>query len=118
MFKRIGKLIIRLLVVIMLCINLVSTSMAFASSTVKVTRITLSNSSLSASKGDTSTLTATIAPSTTTNKAVTWKSSNKKVAKVDSNGKITAVSKGTATITCTSNDGSKKKSSCKVTVTK
>jgi hypothetical protein len=34
--------------------------------------------------------------------AVTWKSSNPKVAKVNQNGKVTGVKKGTATITATS----------------
>ncbi len=43
----------------------------------------------------------------------TYKSSNKKVAKVNSSGKVTAVKKGTAKITVTNN---KVKASCKVTV--
>src|SRR5471030_339769 len=117
MFKGMGKPIIKLLVVIMIFINLVPTQIALASSTTKVTGITLSNSRLSIAKADTSTLTVTITPSAATNKGVKWESSNTKVAKVDSNGKITAVSKGTANITCTAKDGSKKKSTCKVTVT-
>ncbi len=116
MFKKVGKKVIKSLVVIIMCINLVPTSMAFASTT-RVTGITLSNSSLSIAKGNATTLTATITPNTATNKAVKWESSNTKVAKVDSNGKITAVSKGTATITCKAKDTSKKKATCKVTVT-
>ena len=47
---------------------------------------------------------------------VTWKSSNKKVAKVNAEGKITAVGDGTATITATANDGSGKKVTFKVKV--
>ena len=50
------------------------------------------------------------------NKAVTWKSSNTKVATVSSTGKVTAVGKGTATITATTKVGNKKASS-KITVT-
>ena len=47
---------------------------------------------------------------------VTWKSSNNKVATVSSKGVVKAVKKGTAIITCTAVDGSKKKATCKVTV--
>ncbi|MCH5304312.1 MAG: Ig-like domain-containing protein, partial [Ruminococcus sp.] len=45
--------------------------------------------------------------------ATTYKSSSSKVAKVDSNGKVTALKKGTATITVTNNNAS---TSFKVTV--
>lgn len=45
-----------------------------------------------------------------------YKTSNKKVATVNEKGMITALGKGTATITVTANDGSGKKASCKVTV--
>lgn len=47
---------------------------------------------------------------------VKWTSSNTKVATVDSNGKVTALAKGTATITCKALDGSGKSAKCKVTV--
>lgn len=46
----------------------------------------------------------------------TWTSSNKKVASVDANGKVKALKAGTATITGTAADGSKKKVTCKITV--
>lgn len=46
--------------------------------------------------------------------AVSWKSSKKTVAKVNSKGKVTAKKKGTVTITCTDKNGKKYK--CKVTV--
>lgn len=58
----------------------------------------------------TATIKATVAGA---NKTVTWKSSNDKIAKVDKNGKITAVKAGKATITATANGISK---SVKVTV--
>jgi len=58
----------------------------------------------------------TAKPSDATNKAVTWKSSNTKIATVDKNGKVKAVKKGTVTITATAKDGSGKKVTCKVTV--
>lgn len=61
------------------------------------------------------TLKATITPTNATNKKVTWKSSNTKVASVSTNGKVTAKNSGTATITATTVDGAKK-ATCKITV--
>ena len=49
-------------------------------------------------------------------KAVTYKSSNKKVATVTSKGVVKGVKAGTATITATSKKNSKVKATCKVTV--
>jgi uncharacterized protein YjdB len=85
---------------------------------IKATGVSLNKTTLSLTVGKTSTLTKTVKPVTTTNKNVTWKSSNTSVAKVDSSGKVTAVGVGKATITCTTKDGSKKKATCTVTVTK
>lgn len=51
------------------------------------------------------TLKVTYNPSNATNKNVTWVSSDTSVARVDTNGKVTGVSDGTATITVTSNEG-------------
>lgn len=85
---------------------------------VKVSRITLSASTgLALTKGQTQKLTATVAPANATNKAVTWKTSDKNVATVSENGLVTAVGGGDATITCTAKDGSGVKATCKVTVT-
>ncbi|MCF0166083.1 MAG: Ig-like domain-containing protein, partial [Bacteroidales bacterium] len=50
-------------------------------------------------------LTATVYPSNATNKSVTWSSSNTAVATVDNNGKVTAKTKGEATITVRTVDG-------------
>lgn len=60
----------------------------------------------------------TVVLSNAANKVVTWKSSNTKVATVNSRGKVTAKSPGAATITCTAKDGSGKKATCKITVRK
>ena len=85
---------------------------------VKVSRITLSASNgLALTKGKTQKLTATIAPANATNQAVAWSTSNKNVATVSENGLVTAVGGGDATITCTAQDGSNVKATCKVTVT-
>ena len=52
-------------------------------------------------------LTATVTPDNATNKNVSWESSNTSVAIVDNTGYVTAKSKGTATITATTEDGGK-----------
>ena len=83
---------------------------------VKVSKITLNKTSASLVKGDTLALKATVTPTNATNKAVTWKSSNTKIATVSSSGKVTAKAAGTVTITCTAKDGSGKKATCKITV--
>ncbi len=49
---------------------------------------------------------------------VTWTSSNPSVATVSSSGRVIGVSVGSATITCTANDGSGVSGSCNVTVKK
>jgi len=59
-------------------------------------------------------LKATVKPSDTTDKTITWKTSNKKVATVDKNGKVTAKKKGTCVITAVTSNG--KKAKCKITV--
>lgn len=61
-------------------------------------------------------LKATISPRNATNKKVSYKSSNKKVAEVNSSGKVTAKKKGKATITVTSKSNPKVKKSIKITV--
>ena len=83
--------------------------------TVGVTGVTLNTSTLELIAGDTESLTATVAPSDATNKAVTWTSSKESVATVDANGKVTAVGAGEATITVTTTDGSFT-ATCTVTV--
>ncbi|MBQ2985915.1 MAG: Ig-like domain-containing protein [Tyzzerella sp.] len=73
---------------------------------VATTGVTLNKNSVSLVTGDMETLIATVTPDNATNKAVSWKSSDTTVATVDSNGKVTAMKKGTATITVTTEDGS------------
>jgi len=81
-----------------------------------VTAIVLSDATTSLWVGKTKTLTATVTPTTSSNTAVNWSSSNNNVATVSSKGVITAKSKGTCTITCTAADGYGTKNTCEVTV--
>ena len=83
-----------------------------------VKSITLNNTSKTLLTGNSFSLSATIAPTNATNQSVSWSSSNSGVASVSSDGAVTAVSAGTATITASANDGSGVKASCTVTVEK
>jgi len=80
-----------------------------------VTGVKLNKPTLSLNVGGTSTLKATLVPSDAENKTLTWASSDKKIATVSSKGVVTAVKKGTATITVTTQDG-KKMATCVVKV--
>lgn len=82
---------------------------------VPVTGVSLNKTSLTLSEGDTQTLTATVSPTTATDKEVTWASDNETVATVTSSGAIVAKNAGTAVITVTTHDGAKT-ASCAVTV--
>ncbi|MHC6204151.1 Ig-like domain-containing protein [Breznakiellaceae bacterium SP9] len=75
-------------------------------SPITVSGVTLNKSSLSLVVGASETLTAAVAPLNAANQAVTWSSSNSGIASVTS-GVVTAVAPGTATITVTTDDGSR-----------
>ena len=83
---------------------------------VHVTGISLDRNSATIKEGEYITLVATVTPSNADNKSVSWSSSSDAVATVDAEGKVTAVSKGTATIKAEAMDGSGKYASCLVTV--
>lgn len=65
---------------------------------IPVKQITLDRTQLVLKKGETATLTATISPENATYKDVIWSSSNSSIARIDQNGKITAVSPGNTVI--------------------
>jgi hypothetical protein len=94
-----------------LCVNVGGTP-----SVAKATGITINKTALTLTTGKTYALKATIAPANANTKAISWTSSNTKVATVDKNGNVKAIGKGTATITATTTDGSNIKKTCKVTV--
>ena len=80
-----------------------------------VTSVKLNAKSKVLYNGKATTLKATVSPSNASNKAVTWKTSNSKVATVNAKGIVTAKKPGYAYITVTTKD-SKKTARCKVTV--
>ena len=89
---------------------------AFKTKPINVTGVTLDKSTLSLEEGATGNLVATVAPSTASDKTVTFASSDAEVATVDNTGKVTAVKAGNADITVTTKDGSKT-AKCTLTVT-
>lgn len=68
--------------------------------------------------GNSVTVTATVTPDNATNATVNWTSSDEKVATVDSNGKVTAVAAGNATIKATSESDGDVSSTYELTVNK
>lgn len=85
---------------------------------IPLTGITLNKTALTLTKGETAELSVTeyTPEDTTDEKTVTWKSSNEDAVIVDESGKVTAVAKGTATITATSTANPEVKAECEVTV--
>ena len=79
--------------------------------------ISLDKTYATVTEGNNLQLTATVLPTNATNKTITWSTSNNSVANVNSNGVVTAISPGTATITVRTTDGSNLSASCAVTVT-
>lgn len=75
--------------------------------------VSIDQSNVELEKGKSILLKGTVLPEDTTNKTLTWTSSDKKVVSVSA-GKITAVGIGTANVTCKTHNG--KTASCKITV--
>lgn len=80
-----------------------------------MTKVTLNKTTASLKKGDKLSLSATVLPKTAADKSVTWESSDKVVATVDTKGVVSAVSAGSAKITATAANGVS--AYCLVTVT-
>ena len=86
-----------------------------SSNQVPVTGVTLSHTTLQLNGGQTFRLEATVLPTNAGNKAVSWLSSDRSVATVNSNGEVTALADGTAVIRVITAHGSKE-ATCTVTV--
>ena len=82
------------------------------------TGLALDRSTATLYTGGTLTLNATVSPSDTSDKRVTWASSDTAVATVNNTGLVNTLKAGTATITATTADGSNKSASCVVTIKK
>lgn len=94
--------------------NGVTGSLKITVKTVDPTSMSLNVSTLDLTVGGTSVLSTVFVPANTTERNVTWSSDKESVAKVDSNGTVTAIGEGTAVITATSQNGLT--AACTVTV--
>ena len=83
---------------------------------VNVSSVSLNKNALSLGVGAKETLTATVSPSNADNTNINWSTSDSGVATV-SNGEVTGVAAGTATITARSAADNTKYATCSVTVT-
>ena len=92
-----------------------SGNVKLAPATVAVTGVTVAPAALTLEVGQTGALTATVAPATATNKAVTWTSSAPAITTVDASGTVKGIAPGTATITVKTADGGKT-ATCAITV--
>lgn len=95
--------------------NKVSVSVKISSG-VKATSVSLDRKSDSAGIGRIIQLKASVKPAEAYSKKFKWKSSDPYVASVDENGKVQARSVGSATITCTTVDGSNKSATYTINV--
>lgn len=86
--------------------------------TVYAEEISISESSLDLSLGETYSLVVTISPNNVTSTEITWSSSNPSVATVDSKGKVMATGYGISVVTAKTSDGTNMSAECIVTVAK
>ena len=70
------------------------------------TGISAGQTAIGLDNGTTAQLDVTFTPANTTNKSLTWTTSNAEVATVSDTGLITAIKQGSATVTARTNDGS------------
>lgn len=87
--------------------GVVSNACVVTAAVIVPTGVTVNPTTASISIGGTRQITATVAPTNSTNKSVTWSTSAPAVATVSATGLITAVAAGSATITCTTVSGAR-----------
>ena len=92
----------------------VSTSITVNVVATPAASISLNKNAATLKATETTTLEATVGPATTTDKTVTWSTSDATIATVDENGIVTAISVGKATITATTANGLT--ATCEITV--
>lgn len=82
---------------------------------VHVSSIALDRTALNLAVGEYATLKATVLPENAEDRSFNWRSSNQSIARIDADGRVSALSTGTVTITATTTDGGLT-AACEVTV--
>ncbi len=82
-----------------------TTGVTVQAAAIPVTGVNVNPTSATLTEGETLLITATVLPNNADNQSVSWSSNDTSIATVDTNGLITAVAEGSATITVTTNDG-------------
>jgi ABC-type sugar transport system, periplasmic component len=111
--KRTKKVLSALLCVLIMTAFVFS---AYAIKAVPLKSIKVDKSSITLTVGQTYKLNAKFTPVNTTQKLLSFSTSNKKIATIDSKGKITAVKAGKAVITVISSSNKKITAKCNVTI--
>ncbi len=86
-------------------------------SAIKVNKLQITVDTINWNAGKSATFKPIIEPSNAANKTLLWKTTDESVATITQEGKLTAISEGTAIISCETTDGSNLKASCTVNVT-
>lgn len=85
--------------------------------TQQVTKLKLNKTSIAiADQTQATSLKLAVYPTNANNKKITWTSSNKKIVTVNTSGKLSVKNKGNCTIKCSTTDGSKINTNCKISV--
>lgn len=83
---------------------------------IKIESLVLNPSYVNGQEGEHAQIVVTVLPENATNKTIAWSSSDERVATVDSEGVVSLLKEGTATITASSTDESGVSASCNITV--
>ena len=110
---KIGQTVVTATVTVGKSTQTVSCTVFVVEQDIEADKITLDTETLSIYEGQTRELTATITPTTVTNKELTWSTSDSKIAEVK-NGVVTGIGVGSCTITVKTSNG--KTSKCTVEV--
>ena len=112
-YMKVQKIILMAIAVFLPLLSVISCEDPLPES-IPVTAVTLNSASMELVEGESQMLTAVVSPSNADNQKVIWMSSNSSVASV-TEGKVTALKPGSATITVKTVDGGKT-AICEVTV--
>ena len=94
----------------------ISTKCKVVVNEISISNITLSETSISLVKKQSTQLTATVSPKNATNKEIVWSTSDANIATVDNDGIVTAISVGNCKVSASSKDG-KVSADCDIEVT-